>query len=141
MSTQNSLPGKVKSYDGPTTHADIIRQIHKDARKRMPELYIERVIGLFFSTVGIGKHIKAGANFRIPQMGSFIISKKELRIRERARIIQAAKVKKAHAFKMRKYLRKLSNIKKWKEVNDYRESGGKAPFTFTEFMSITQRKR
>ena len=141
MSTRNSLPGKVESYEGPKTHDAIIRQIHEDARKRMSVDFIERVVGLFFSTIGIGKHMIAGKNFRIPSLGSFMLSKKGKLIRQREAIAKAEKARKSHNRKMKKYKRKLSNIRKWNKVNDYRKSGGKEPIPFDEFMSITQRKR
>lgn len=136
MSIRNLLQAGKTSYEGPTNHSAIIRQIHEDCRKEMSCDFIERVVGLFFSTIGIEQYMKKRENFKIPLMGSFMVTKagrkkfakQEAQRKERKRL--------AHNRKVNKYIKKQHAIKNHKRVNKNNANSGRDLIDFDTFMKI-----
>ena len=136
MSTRNLLPADKTQYDGPKSHRAIIRQIHEDCRKGMSYDYIEKVIGLFFSSIGIQKHMKAGINFRIPLLGSFMITKRERLKREKEDLKKRERARLSHNRKVSKYMKKKTAMRQLVILNNNREKIGLKPLDFNTFIKI-----
>lgn len=136
MSTRNLLQAGRAKYDGPKSHRAIIKQIHMDCKQRMSCDFINKVVGLFFGYTGIQKYMQRGENFRIPGLGTFMITKKGKEILA----IQAAKQAELNRLindrKVSKYRHKMA----LKKVNKNRTSIGMDPLDFDTFIKISGRK-
>ena len=139
MSTRNLLQvGKAK-YDGPKSHRAIIRQIHKDCKQGMSCDFIDKVVGLFFGFTGIQKYMQRGENFRIPGLGTFMITKRGKKILTAQDIKQAELTRLSHNRKVYKYRHKKEDPIAFEEVNKNRKEIGMKPLTFDTFMLISGR--
>ncbi len=140
MSTRNLLQAGRAKYDGPKNHRAIIRQIHMDCKQGMSFYFINRVVGLFFGHTGIQNYMERGENFRIPGLGTFMITQSGKKMLARKSAKKAEMFRLAHNRKMNKYSRKIRNNKAFNEVNKNRVSIGMDPLDFDIFMKISKRK-
>lgn len=140
MSKRNlSQAGRAK-YDGPRSHYAIIRQIHEDSRKEMSYDFIYKVVGLFFSSIGIQKYMKRGENFKVPMLGSFMITKAERKRRAREAWKQKEKIRLKHNAKMRKYGKKRRILKRMDKINANRAEIGMPPLDYETFKVISRKR-
>lgn len=137
---QNLLQAGKSKYDGPKTHRAIIMQIHKDCKQAMSYGFIDRVVGLFFSHIGIQRFMVKGENFRIPGLGSFYLSKSGRRKRAKLEAKRIERKRLSHNRKVRKYMKKRRAQKALDKVNKNRAEIGMEPLKFNTFIKITGRK-
>ncbi len=140
MSTRNLLQAGKTKYDGPKSHRAIIRQIHMDCKQGMSCDFIDKVVGLFFGFTGIQRYMRRGENFRIPGLGTFMITKKGKKILADQVIKQAELTRLSHNRKVYKYRHKKEDPIAFEEVNKNRKEIGLKPLTFDIFMQILRRK-
>jgi hypothetical protein len=136
----NLLQAGKSKYDGPKNHRAIIRQIHKDCKQAMSCDFIDRVVGLFFSHIGIQKYMLKGVNFKIPLLGSFSLSKRGQRKRAKFEAKRNERARLSHNKKMSKYMKKRRAQIALKKVNKNRAEIGMEPLKFNTFIKITGRK-
>ena len=140
MSMPNLLQVGKSKYDGPKSHRAIIMQIHMDCKQGMSRNYIERVVGLFFGHTGIQGYMRDGENFRIPGLGTFILTKRGKRKREREAAKRLEKRRVSHNKKISKYMKKYRVQKAMEKVNKNRAEIGMEPLDIKTFAKITGRK-
>lgn len=140
MLTQNLLQAGKSKYEGPKNHRAIIMQIHKDCKQAMSYGYINKVVGLFFSHVGIQRYMAKGENFRIPLLGSFYLSKRGKRKRAKLQAKRIERARLSHNKKMSKYMKKRRAQIALGKVNKNRAEIGMEPLKLNIFMKITGRK-
>jgi len=140
MSIRNSLQAGKAKYDGPKSHRAIIKQIHMDCKQGMSCNFINKVVGLFFGHTGIQRYMELGENFRIPGLGTFMITKKGKQNLQRLNTKKLELARLSHNRKMLKYSRKKRNTAAFKRVNKNRRKTGMEPLSFDIFIRISKRK-
>lgn len=133
----NSLPGKDKTFKGPSSNRAICEQIESDAKSIGMDLssgVIKNIIGLFFTH--ILSYMKKGDYIRIDELGDFGMSRKEKTKRnKREKEIFYAK----YLYKKKRLSRKHFNLKvrnKWREYNLKRVEKGLPEWKFKDWCKV-----
>lgn len=102
---------KLKKYQGPKYHNQILTKIYEDAQKEgidISPVYIKKVIYLFFSLLGISYHFQNLESFEINDVGKWVLNAKGRKARRRKVSMDASHVRRVEKKRSK---RNLANFK------------------------------